>query len=137
MSAALERIIELAELKGRMKDEKFRALLRRLARFPDPGLEQMLLRKLTVEAGDEAVTPLPFRTPCREEMSVPGTEGLPYVTMGSVARLEPGGIRTVGEFRFPLTPGHSIFLGETRMGKTMAVRHLVEEVLRGNQLPDL
>jgi hypothetical protein len=120
--SSLPRILELAEITGRARDERFRALMRRLARSPDPGLEANLLRQLTAQAGDEAYAPQPFRAPTASDLAAPG---IPALRLGSVVKLAATGVREIADFSFPLTAGHVGVFGATRRGKSMAVARLL------------
>lgn len=129
MTPVMERIVELARLTGRIGDPKFRKLMRRLARSPDPSLEQMLLRKLIVASGDECFDPAPFRMPTEDELVVPGTEGIPYAEWGRVAKLSGDAIEAGTRFRFPVVCEHCLFTGMTRKGKSVAVAQFLKAVL--------
>lgn len=66
----LERIVELGRITGDINDATFRALLRRLSVFPDPGLAEMLLRRLTLKAHDKAFDPPPFNSITEDLMDI-------------------------------------------------------------------
>ncbi len=122
----LQEITDLARLTGRMNEPRLRKQLRRLAMHPDPTLEQMLIRKLSVEAGDELFDPRPFRTPRAEDLIVPDAEDLPHISVGHVCRLGGNGVELAGvEFEEPLSSGHVAIFGGTRMGKTRAALNML------------
>ncbi|MBI4502810.1 MAG: ATP-binding protein [Gemmatimonadetes bacterium] len=124
--SALPRILELAEITGRHREPGFRALMRRLAMYPDPRLEESLLRKLTAEAGDEAYSPQPFKTPTSRDFIVPGAEHVPYLGFGTAVKPTVQGLEACGEMSVPHVTVHRLFVGATRGGKSMAARRLVD-----------
>lgn len=126
---SLTRIVELAKLTGKIKEPKFRALLHRLNIFPNPSLEQMLLRKLSAEAGDQSFDPQLFLPISKDEMAIPRTDGIPYVELGDVLVFNSLEYVRKGRFRFPLLAGHKIFLGTTRSGKSSAIAVMLRQLL--------
>lgn len=130
MNEGIERILELAEITGHKDDPAIRAILRRLALRPDSRLAGMVIRQLTAAAGDEAFDPSPFRTPTEEELAVPGTEEVPYVAWGRVARVSGDAILPVHVFLMPVTCEHCLFTGMARKGKSVAVAQMLRAILR-------
>lgn len=129
MTHGTARIVELAKLTGKIDDPKLRRMLRRLEIHPDPHLEELLLRKLAKEAGDECFDPAAFRSPAGDELAVPGDDGTRYVTWGRVARLSADAITPGAQFRLPVVCEHRIFMGKARKGKSVAVAQFLKGVL--------
>jgi hypothetical protein len=121
---SIERIVELAERTGEIRNPRVRRMLRRLSMMPDRDLEQMLLRRLTAAAGDEAYDPAAFQAP----PELLPEEGLPVVHLGTVVRQTRDGTVPLFPFLLGLRAGHVLVTGATRQGKSMLVCRLLSEL---------
>lgn len=125
---SVDRIVEMARLAGRLNDPKLRAQLRRLQLVPDRTLEELLLRQLTVAAGDQSFDPSAFNRISESDLTIPGTERIPYVEWGRLVTLHSGLAVAGTAFRFPLVTGHRLVAGSTRSGKSTAVATMLKRI---------
>jgi hypothetical protein len=128
MTSRIDQIVYLATLAGRRNDPKLRAVLRALSVRPNPRIENMLVRQLTIQAGDDAFDPPPFACISEPDMSIPGTEGIPYINFGHAGRFDGSELTVGSRFRRPLLTSHEIHTGGTRSGKSVSVADLIRNL---------
>lgn len=122
MQGRLDRILELMDIAGKRNDPELRHIVRRLMLKPEKHLEDLLIRKLTLEAGEAVIEQAPFRSITPLEMD----DVEPLQRLGHAARFERGLLVATQPFEFRLSAGHRLFTGSTRSGKSCAVSLMVQ-----------